>query len=71
MARCPYCGYGADVSGFRLLRSPWRYRFYEVRMLECPKCHGVFNYYYGVSPQMGKVSEFTVRVKPRARGAPR
>jgi len=50
MARCPFCGYEADASGFRLLRSPWRFRFYEVKRLECPRCGGVFNYYHGMKP---------------------
>ena len=63
--RCPYCGYEADVSGFRLVKGPWRFRFYAVRMLECPRCRGVFNYYSGVSPG-GKEVEFTIRVRPRA-----
>jgi len=65
MVRCPYCGYEAGVSGFKLLREPWKFRFYEVRMLECPKCKGVFNYYIGKSPKTGKTSEFYVRVKPK------
>jgi len=66
MVRCPFCGYEADLSQFKLLRDPWRFRFYEVKMLECPKCRGVFNYYSGVSP-MGKRSEFVIRIKPRGR----
>jgi uncharacterized C2H2 Zn-finger protein len=33
-------------------------------MMECPRCHGVFNYYRGVSPK-GKGSEFVIRVRPR------
>jgi len=56
MARCPYCGHEADVSGFRLLRSPWRFRFYEVKRLECPRCGRVSNYYRGVSPKTGRAS---------------
>ncbi|MGC9012691.1 hypothetical protein WLZ34_01570 [Thermogladius sp. KZ2Tp1] len=64
MVKCPYCGYEADVSAFKLLREPWRFRFYTVMRLECPRCHKVFNYYSGVSPK-GKKSEFVVRVKPR------
>jgi len=65
MVRCPFCGYEADVSGFSLLRNPWRYRFYEVRMLECPRCGRVFNYYRGESPKTKRASEFVVRVRPR------
>jgi len=64
MARCPYCGYEADASSFKLLRSPWRYRFYEVRMLECPGCGRVFNYYHGVTSG-GREVEFTTRIRPR------
>jgi len=67
MVKCPFCGYEANVSQFKPLREPWKFRFYTVRMLECPRCHGVFNYYKGVSPRRGKVSEFVIRVKPRPR----
>jgi len=65
MVKCPFCGYEADINGFKMLRDPWRFRFYIVKMVECPRCHGVFNYYYGVSPKGGKVSEFVIRVRPR------
>jgi len=65
MVKCPFCGYEADVSEFKLLREPWRFRFYEVKMLECPKCKGVFNYYAGRSPKSGSVSEFYVQIRPR------
>lgn len=64
----PHCGYEGEPPGFRLLRKPWGLRFYEVKMLECLHCHGVFNHYYGISPR-GGVSEFTVRVRPRPGGA--
>lgn len=64
MVKCPFCGYESDISGFKLLRKPWRFRFYTVRMLECPKCHGVFNYYSGVSAH-GKRSEFIIKIKLR------
>jgi len=67
MVRCPFCGYEANVSEFKLLRNPWRFRFYEVKMLECPKCHNIFNYYFGISSR-GKKSEFVIRVRPRSRG---
>ena len=62
MVTCPYCGFKGE---FKDLREPWKFRFYTVRMLECPKCHGVFNYYHGVSPRSRKASEFTIKVKPR------
>lgn len=61
MVRCPYCGFTGE---FRVERS-WRFRFYDVRRLCCPKCGGVFNHYRGTSPR-GKLSEFVIRVKPRA-----
>jgi transposase-like protein len=58
--RCPYCGY---EDGFKLHKT-WRFRFYEVKRLECPKCKGIFNHYYGTSPR-GKTSQFVIRVKPK------
>jgi len=64
--KCPFCGFEADASSFKLLREPWRFRFYEVRMLECPRCRNVFNYYEGTSPR-GKQSSFTIKMRPRAR----
>jgi transposase len=65
LVRCPYCGYEGE---FRVEKS-WRFRFYEVRRLSCPKCGGVFNHYRGVSPK-GRVSDFVIRVKPRVGRAP-
>lgn len=65
MVKCPYCGYEADESKFKLLKDPWKFRFYTVKMLECPKCHSIFNYYSGISPRSNKVSEFTIKVKPK------
>jgi len=35
MVKCPLCNYEADVSEFKLLRNPWKFRFYEVKILEC------------------------------------
>jgi hypothetical protein len=35
------------VQGFKT----WKFRFYEVKRLLCPKCGGGFNYYCGVSPR--------------------
>ncbi|WP_440058950.1 hypothetical protein ACSU1N_03920 [Thermogladius sp. 4427co] len=68
MVKCPYCGFEAGEESFKLLREPWSFRFYTVKRLECPMCHGVFNYYSGVSPR-GKKSEFAIRVKPRPKPA--
>ena len=60
MVRCTLCSYEADVSKLKLYREPWR-------VLECPRCHGVLNYYHGVSPRSGKVSELIIRVEPEKR----
>ena len=60
MVRCPFCSYEGEFK----LHKTWGFRFYEVKRLECPKCHGVFNHYHGVSPS-GKKSEFAIRVRPR------
>ncbi|ABL78368.1 hypothetical protein [Thermofilum pendens] len=62
LVECPHCGYSDRLDSFKLLRDPWRYSFYEVRRLQCPKCGGTFNYYYGVSPK-GELSTFTIRFK--------
>lgn len=70
MVRCHFCGYEAPVEGLRLMREPRRYSFYEVRSLECPKCGGVFFYYYGVSPR-GRVSTFTIRKKTGEKPRPK
>jgi len=64
MVKCPYCGYESNINEFKLLRDPWRFRFYEVRRLECPKYRRVFNYYYGVTSE-GREVKFMIRVKPR------
>lgn len=66
MVKCPFCNYESSEEKFKLLREPWKFRFYIVKMLKCPKCHGIFNYYYGTSPR-GKRSEFVIRVRPRSR----
>jgi hypothetical protein len=60
MVKCPYCGY----EGKFILIKNWRFRFYDVIMINCPKCNGVFNHYAGVSAK-GKTSEFVIKVKPR------
>lgn len=62
MVKCPYCGYEGE---FRVLKT-WKFRFYEAKRMECPKCHGVFNHYQGVSPK-GRKSEFVIKVKSGAR----
>ncbi|MEM1510687.1 MAG: hypothetical protein QW290_09080 [Sulfolobales archaeon] len=66
MVRCPFCGFESSLEGLKKVREPWRFRFYEVKMLECPKCRGVFNYYEGISPR-GKRFSFTIKMRPRAR----
>jgi len=66
LVKCPYCGFDGE---FRLLRV-WRFRFYDVRMLECPRCGGKFNHYVGVTSR-GRRSEFVIRVRPRASGGSR
>jgi len=65
--KCPYCGFEGR---FKALKT-WKFRFYDVEMLECPNCKGIFNRYYGVSPSSGKKSEFVIRVKPRVVGGRR
>jgi hypothetical protein len=55
--KCPYCSYEGD---FKLLKT-WKFRFYDVKRLQCLRCNNVFNYYHGVSPRTGKVSEFIIR----------
>lgn len=64
LIQCPYCGFKGSENDYKLLREPWRFRFYTVKRLECPKCKGIFQYYYGESPR-GKISEYVIRMKPR------
>lgn len=64
--KCPFCGYEGSEESFKLLREPWRFRFYTVKRLQCPKCGGIFNYYSGVTAE-GKKSEFLIRVRPRTK----
>ncbi|ACL11530.1 hypothetical protein DKAM_1204 [Desulfurococcus amylolyticus 1221n] len=66
VVRCPHCGFEAGRQSFKPLKGPWRFRFYSVEMLECPRCRGVFNYYSGISPT-GKRSEFVIMLKPRVK----
>ncbi|MEM4854754.1 MAG: hypothetical protein QXJ64_04795 [Thermosphaera sp.] len=51
MVKCPSCSFESGASNFKQLRELWKFRFYEVRMLECPRCKNVFNYYEGTSPR--------------------
>jgi len=62
MVNCPYCN---CEGGFRELKS-WRFKFYSVKRLQCPKCEGISNHYSGVSPK-GRRAEFVIRVKTRVR----
>jgi len=64
VVKCPFCSFEADANSFKLLREPWRFRFYEVRMLECPRCGNAFNYYEGTSPR-GRHTVFVVKTRPR------
>jgi len=66
VVKCPFCGFESGSDEFKQLREPWRFRFYVVKMLECPRCKSVFNYYEGISPR-GKHSSFTIKMRPRAR----
>ena len=59
MVVCPFCGCEKGFS----VEKKWRFRFYEVFRMRCPRCKGVFNYYSGVSPRTGKKSVFVIRVK--------
>ena len=52
--KCPYCNYKAYENDFKSLRKPWRFWFYTVEKLECPKCYGISNY-YGISPRTNKI----------------
>jgi transposase-like protein len=60
MIKCPYCN---NEVGFKEVKS-WKFRFYDVKRLQCPSCNGIFNHYYGVSSR-GRKSEFVIKVKPR------
>jgi len=62
MVKCPYCSYEGE---FKVLKQ-WKFRFYDVKYLQCPKCKGRFNHYIAMSPRKGKVSEFYIKIKPRA-----
>ncbi|MEO3993821.1 MAG: hypothetical protein QN229_05930 [Desulfurococcaceae archaeon TW002] len=64
--KCLFCSYEGPEENFKLLREPWKFRFYTVKKLQCPKCGGIFNYYSGVTSE-GKKSEFLIKVKPRTK----
>jgi len=55
--KCPYCGFEGEL---KLLKT-WKFRFYDVKRFQCPKCMRMFNYYYGINPRIGKVSEFVIK----------
>jgi len=63
MVKCPCCSYEGE---FKFSKT-WKFRFYDVKRMECPKCNGIFNYYKGVSSK-GKTSEFVIRIKPKVKG---
>jgi hypothetical protein len=67
MVKCLFCGFETSEQSFKLLKGSWIFRFYSMEIVIFPRCRGVFNYYRGVSLQMGGVSEFTVRIWPKAR----
>jgi hypothetical protein len=41
----PYCGFEGELG----LTKTWKFRFYNVKMLQRSGCSGVFNHYYGIS----------------------
>ena len=55
MVKCPFCGY---ENSFIMLKT-WKYRWYDVKRLQCPKCNKIFNHYSGKTPT-GKTVEFTI-----------
>ncbi len=57
LVRCPYCGY----EGINKIKS-WKFRFYNVTMIICPKCGGKFNYYIDTRPKGRKKSDFVIRL---------
>jgi uncharacterized protein (DUF2225 family) len=60
MVKCPVCNGEFEAESLKT----WRFRFYQVKSFQCPKCGGMFNLYSGVSPK-GKKSEFMIKVKVR------
>jgi DNA-directed RNA polymerase subunit RPC12/RpoP len=57
VVKCLYCGYRVE---FKLLKIR-KFRFYDVRRLQCLRYNGMFNYNYGVSPRTNRVPEFVIR----------
>ena len=64
IVKCPFCGYEGE---FKEIKA-WKFLFYNVKMLECPRCEGRFNHYLGMSPK-GKRSEFVIRIGCSKRGS--
>lgn len=58
--KCPHCGFEAPLEDFKLVRKPWKFRFYTVRRLQCPSCGRIFNYYSGRAPS-GKLVEYVTK----------
>jgi hypothetical protein len=58
VVNCPYCGFEGE---FKLLKI-WKYRWWDVRFSECPKCNAYFASY--VDPGDGV---FVILYKPRVR----
>jgi len=47
VVNCPYCSFEGEVG----LIKTWKFRIYNVKMLQRFKYSGVFNHYYGTSPR--------------------
>jgi len=60
MVKCPYYGFEGES---KLLKM-WEFSSYSAKMLECPNCRRVFNYYHGISPKTKKEISF-IKIKPR------
>jgi hypothetical protein len=58
VVNCPCCGFEGE---FKLLKI-WRYRWWNVRFSECPRCNAHFASY--VDPE-GKRGSFVILYKPR------
>ena len=61
MVKCPYCGFEGE---FKLLKT-WRFGFYDVSMLKCPKYGDRFR--WQVDPS-GRYKSYVLRVGSRAGG---
>jgi hypothetical protein len=60
IVKCPFCSGEFQAQPLKA----WRFGFYSVEWLQCPKCNGILNHHAGVSPK-GRKSKFVIRVKPR------